>query len=41
MLQNGQPVAFTSRALSTVEQTYALIEKEYLAIHFGAGRFNH
>ena len=39
LLQCGQPVAFASRALSSVEQRYAQIEKEMLSIVFGCERF--
>ena len=38
LLQNGQPVAFASRARA--EQNYVQIEKECLAILFAAQRFD-
>ena len=40
LLQNGQPVAFASRTLTETEQRYAQIEKECLAITFGAHKFS-
>ena len=34
LLQEGRPVAFSSRVMSQTEQNYAQIEKELLAIVF-------
>ena len=38
--QNGQPVAYAYRSLTDTERNYAQIEKELLAIVFGAEKFN-
>ena len=41
LLQEGKPIAFTSRALTSSEQNYAVIEKEWLAICHATEKFHH
>ena len=40
LLQDGHPIAYASRALSTTQQRYAQIEKEMLAVVFGCTKFH-
>ena len=40
LIQEGRPVAFTSKSLSPAETRYANIEREMLAIVFGCERFH-
>ena len=41
LLQDGNPVAYASRSLSSVERRYAQIEKEMLSVLFGLSKFHH
>ena len=41
LLQNGQPIAYASRALTETQQRYAQIEREMLADIYGCEKFHH
>lgn len=41
LLQEGQPISYTSRAMTSVEMRYAQIEKEMLAIVHCCQKFHH
>ena len=41
LLQDGKPVAYASRSLSSAERRYAQIENEMLSVLFGLSKFHH
>ena len=40
LLQDGHPVAYASRALTSAEQNYAMCEKELLSVVFATSKFH-
>ena len=40
IIQDGKPIAFTSKSLTNTETRYANIERELLAIMFGCEKFH-
>ena len=41
VMQNGQPIAYASKSLTTTQQANAQIEKQALALVFGCEKFRH
>lgn len=41
LLQDGRPIDYRSKTLTTTKTRYALIEKELLTIVLALGKFNH
>ena len=41
VMQNGRPIAYASKSLTTTQQAYEQLEKEALALVFGCEKFHH